>query len=218
MATRDLPPNSDSSKVRNSEIEKRARERQDISSRKVAQNETTHRKEDNMLTSFLSTIIVNDVRDVKEHVMKEVVEPRIRSGILDVIIEGSRFLLGDDTSRSYGRSSIDNRGSRYHAATNSGSSNISRDDRNRNRSHSSSFDSRDYPLPSRGKAEEVLSKLRQDIEEYDRATVAAFLKEVGVNPSYTDMDIGWYELDPSYSFVRGTIDGWVVVLPKPGKV
>lgn len=217
MALVDLPPNTEKAKA---EREKRLKEREALTKRAISKEEKAKEKDKGMLDTFISKIIVNDIPDTKDFLVKEVIEPRIRAGILDVIIEGSRFLLGGDVRTGGTRvNTLRDGGTYINARRNDNTSTrLDSSNRDRNSRNSGGFDSRDYPLPSRGKAEEVIAILRQDIIDYDRATVAAFLKAVGVTPVWSDMDIGWYNLDEGTCYIRATIDGYLIVLPKPQSV
>ena len=173
-----------------------------------------------MIDSLLKSFIQHDVEEVKDNVIREVIKPSIKRTIFNAITEGARQLLDEDIPRytNFGNSSIDYRGR-------SGGSTVVNSSRRSDRSNPVGaargvrmFDSRDYPFPNRGKAEEVLYILRKDIHDYGKASVAAFLKEAGYSPEFNDYDIGWIDLSEGSCYVRGTLDGYLVILPAPIRI
>ena len=217
MAKVDFPSNSDKSK---SDLEKRYKEQLDLKRRPVSTKDVAKKKEPGMIDSLLKSFIQNDVEEVKNSVIRDVIKPSIKRTIFNAITEGARQLLDEDIPRytGFGNSSIDYRGR-------SGGSTVVSSSRRSDRSNPVSaargvrmFDSRDYPFPNRGKAEEVLYILRKDIHDYGKASVAAFLKEAGYSPEFNDYDIGWIDLSEGSCYVRGTLDGYLVILPAPIRI
>ena len=158
---------------------------------------------------------------MRRNVVKDVIKPSIKRTIFNSIVEGARQLL-DDGGVSFRGSSLDSTDYRGISGGRQNVSNsslgINRSDRVVDPGRGRRFDSRNYPFPNRGKAEEVLYILKKDIQEFGKATVAAFLKEAGYNPDYNDYDIGWNDLREGTCYVRGSLDGYFVILPAPIRV
>ena len=221
MAKVDMPTGSDHRPK--ADLEKRYREQLELKRRPVSKTDLPKKKEPGMLDSLLRELIVNDVDEVRRNVVKDVIKPSIKRTIFNSIVEGARQLL--DEGGVPLRSSLDNTYFRGVNSDQRGVNNSSIRSNSSNRALDSGsgrrfdrFDSRNYPFPNRGKAEEVLYILRKDIETYHKATVAAFLKEAGYNPDYNDYDIGWDDLSEGNCYVRGSLDGYFVVLPAPRRV
>lgn len=218
MAVRDIPPMN---KQTREQREERLRQRRTVESRPKSTNEPAKKKEKGMLESIVSDFIHDDIENVKHDVVENVIKPGISSILFNAITEAAGQLLGFGGGKSVvGRSTLTDYRGRSNAAANVSNNRSSLVDNNRagNTGSSGGFDSRDFAFPSKGRAEEVLEILRWDIKDLGYATVATFLKEAGQNTNWNDNSIGWTELDPGSCYIRGSLDGYVIVLPRPVSV
>jgi len=216
MAKVNLPSNSDKSK---SELEKRYEERQDLKRRPVSKTDVAKKKEPGMIDSLVKEFIVGDIEEVKHNVVRDVIKPSIKRTIFNAITETARQLLDEGGSGRGNYNSLTDY--RRQSGGSTVNSSVRRSD-NRDSDYDSRsykrFDSRRYPFPNRGKAEEVLYILRKDIHDYGAASVAAFLKEAGYEPDWNEYDIGWTDLSEGSCYVRSSLDGFFVVLPAPVRI
>lgn len=218
MAVRDLPPMNKQTKEQN---EQRLKQRRTVESRPKSSNEPAKKKDKGMLESIVSDFIHDDIENVKNNVIETVVKPGISAILFNAITEGAGQLLGYGGGRPVaGRSTLTDYRGRSNAAANVNNNRTGAVDNNRagNSGSSGSFDSRNYAFPSKGRAEEVLEILKYDISDLGYATVATFLKEAGQNTNWNDNSIGWTELDTGSCYVRGSLDGYVIILPRPVSV
>ena len=161
------------------------------------------------------SIIVEGVRDVGAYLFFDVLIPKTKEIILDLVSEGlSRTLFGESASTNRKRSGYTS----YSSITRSSSRR--REDyggpgstRDLSRRQRSQHDFSDIIIATRVEAEEVLDRMADNIDRYGVCTVADFYDLVGVTQEYTDDRWGWTQMRRS-RIVR-VRDGYILDLDRP---
>lgn len=150
--------------------------------------------------------ISEDVSNVKSYIIMDVLVPAVKKAVSDIVTNGIDMIL-------YGG----NGGSRKR--TNGGyiSYNNYSDRRREEHSYSTTTTRTGYSydeisIPSRGEAEEVLTRMDELIDTYGIVSVADFYDLVGVTCNYTDNKYGWTNIRNA-EIVR-VRDGYKIKLPK----
>ena len=172
------------------------------------------KKKTNIWKNFINDFVKVDMPDIAEYVLYDVLVPAIKSAISDMVRGGVQMLLfgnnkGDHTRREAGRSYV---------SYNNYSSNNTRRDTPSNREPQSArtsgrYNFDDFPIGSRGDAEQVLSHLVDLTIDYGQATVADFYDLIGVRGNFTDNKYGWIDL--SRSSISRIREGYIINLSKP---
>lgn len=151
-------------------------------------------------------LISEDAANIKSYILMDVLIPAVKKAISDIVKNGIEMLLYGDSGRPNDRRSP--------------SSGVSyrdyydlKDDRYRQVPPSRQGRSPDkIVIPSRGEAEEVLTRMDELLETYKMVTVADFYDLVGVTCDYTDNNYGWTSLR-SADVIR-VRDGYIIKLPR----
>ena len=209
IAKMDLPANSHKYNAENS----------DRRLKKVIQGNAVTRKK-SFGRKLGETFLAEDVSNVKNYLLFDVIIPAVKDTIVNVVTNGiSAFVYGDTKSRPtrFGAKSYGYGGSNYTSY-----SSVSR-----NRPPEGSFRAgRDYGDPMgndkepivelKSDAEYVLDGLSECIDRFDQATVGDLYDLLGFDSSHTDYKWGWVDL--STATVRKVSDGWLIDLPRPGRL
>lgn len=157
---------------------------------------------------FTDVFISEDVSNVKTYILMDVLVPAIKKAVSDIVTNGIDMIL-------YGG----NGGPKKRTTNSSYISYNNYSDRNRREIHSygttttrTGYSYDEISIPSRGEAEEVLSRMDELIETYGMVSVADFYDLVGVTGEYTDNKYGWTNIRNA-EVVRAR-DGYVIKLPK----
>lgn len=191
MDTFDYKPNSFKSK---SEKETRPAERQKLE--KVVKGEVKTKKKSGA-EKIASKFLAEDVKNVKTHLIDDVVIPAVKKTIVDFIKEGVDALIWGSSRRDNRSSVVDrvsygnyyNNQTRYPVA----------DSRPR-----ASFDYDRIVLTDKGEAEMVLARLDEVIATYGHARVSDLYDLLGMTCDFTCNDYGWTNLSTARTVsVRG---------------
>lgn len=172
----------------------------------------------NSWSRFAETFLGDDIQSVRSYIFYDMIIPGIKEGILG----GLEMLFFGSARPRGGRSSSGSRRNVDRASymINYGSySNSNRRDRNRDHDDLDerySVSLEDISFDSRGDAEKVLQNLREDIFNYNEATVAAYYQYAGVSTNdYTAGDRGWTNLDMVIRPRRVRGGRYILDLPRP---
>lgn len=155
-------------------------------------------------------LISEDATNIKSYVVMDVLVPALKKAISDIVTNGIEIILYGESGRTrrnspagsisyrnfYDRRDDDRRGSNAPVRV------------------GYSYD--DVIIPSRGEAEDVLSRMDELIDTYGVVSVADLYEMVGVTGNYTDNKYGWTNIrnaEPIH--VR---DGYLLKLPKAGPI
>lgn len=164
-------------------------------------------KEKNDIQKVASMFIAEDLKTVRDHIVKDVAVPKMRDFFADLMIATVNMIFhGDDRPRNnYGNYAQPSRVS-YNRYSDNRSSNT-------NRPVAAQINYQDIIFSSRGDADEVLSQMIDALATYNCVSVADLYDLVGMTSNYTDNKYGWYDLRTAY--IQGVSGGYVIRLPKP---
>lgn len=176
---------------------------------------TVVKKEKRGFTSkLIDNLTGHDGSDsVSSYLLKDIVAPAAKDLLVNVITTGARMLIygSADGGNSNGYSSYHTNYSRpttnYQKSYPKGP--VERPDRRNNH-----FRSLDFTLSNRDEAEDVLTTLQEQCNEYGSASIADFYDLLDIESSYTDNTYGWTDLR-SGRIIMKRGGGFGIDLPKP---
>jgi hypothetical protein len=213
----EFPPNSHEDREERSsrKSEKGTPEKKVV--KRVTKGQAIQRKKP-LRKRFVETFTGDDSVGVFEYVMLDVLIPGIKDIVADVSTTAiERSLFGGDVrprhrSRGHGGYTSYNRMS-------SGRSRDRRDrdddrDRGRRDRRERGGDHKEYIVPSRVEADEVLETMYELLSKYDTVTKRDLLSMIGEPHNFTDEDWGWTDLRGARVHRIGR-DGYLIDLPRP---
>ena len=163
-------------------------------------------KEKNDIQKVASMFIAEDLKTVKDHILKDVAVPKLQDFFADLMIATINMIFhGDDRPRNNYNGS--------YAQPNRVSYNQYSGRNNNQARPAAAINYQDVIFSSRGDAEEVLSQMIDAIGTYNCVSVADFYDLVGMTSNYTDNKYGWYDMRSAY--VQAVNGGYIIRLPKP---
>lgn len=162
-------------------------------------------KEKNDIQKVASMFIAEDLKTVRDHILKDVAVPKLQDFFADLMIATINMIFhGDDRPRSsYNNYAQPSRVSYNRYANQS----------NQQRPVAAQINYQDVIFSSRGDAEEVLNQMVDAVASYGTVSVADFYDLVGMTANYTDNKYGWYDIRNAY--VQPVSGGYIIKLPKP---
>lgn len=177
-------------------------------SRAIVKKEDVVIKKKTLGQKFKDAFISSDMSDVSDYILLDIIVPGIQNAIIDTL---ERIF---SSGRSYDRR--DRRDSRY--GRTSYTSYYRSDDRDRRKKRRDRYDDDDDREPEvdyrriivkrREDAEQIVDRLRDEIREYDKTTVASLLESVEYTGDFTDNSWGW--TSPSDIGVKRVRDGYLI--------
>lgn len=160
------------------------------------------------LKEALGAFFVNDLKDLKHFVIFDVLIPKTKDIVSDLIDETKNMILFGD-SRSHSNGSRVRSG--YGNGTYVSYSSLSKPSSPKSpTSNNLAFD--EVIFEEKGDAEEVLSSLCELVDRYQKASVGDLYDLTGRPTSYTDYDYGWTNL--SSASTKRVREGYFIDLPK----
>lgn len=162
---------------------------------------------------LVKSIFTGDAKSISEYLMDEVIIPKFQDILLDTINKGGEYLIYGETKAS--KLNYNRRSSIYYSG-------IGRDaDRKLDRIERAgtygtreNYDTDYYSeliFRDRQQAEEVLSRMYEDLQDYECCTILSLKSMMGHPTTHTDEKYGWEDLTGSrIKMVRG---GWLLELP-----
>lgn len=194
----DYKPNSRLSKEKKEEEQKPKEKKVE----KVIQGTARQKKK-----SKVSSILADDVKNVKDYILLDVLVPAFKNAITDIVKNGCDMLIWGEVRHD----------KKKHCKTSriSYSDYYDRDRRDSRdyRSARSGYDFDDIILDTKAEGLEVLDSLEDVIEKYDQASVADLYDLVGLSGNYTDYKYGWKNLR-SADVVRTRDGDYILKLPR----
>ncbi len=196
----DFKPNSHKSKE---ETKEKQTERKKLD--KVISGTAKAKK--NEIRKFTDVFISEDISNVKNYIIMDVLIPNIKRAISDIVTNGIDMILYGGNGRSAKKSEASKISyTRYYDQRDDGHRRVESTTSNRY-----TFD--DIIVPTRGEAEEVISRMDELIETYGVVSVADFYDLVGINDTnYTNNKYGWTNIVSAQPIRVG--DGYKIKLPK----
>ncbi len=165
-------------------------------------------KEKNDIQKVASMFIAEDLRTVRDHIIKDVAIPSLKNVIVDLVWKSINMVMfGDDRPRTPSGTNYANT-SRVSYNQYSNRNNTART------AVATPINYQDVIFSSRGDAEEVLSQMADAVATYGSVSVADFYDLVGMTSNYTDNKYGWYEIQ-GRAYVQPVSGGYIIRLPKP---
>lgn len=148
-----------------------------------------------------SKFIESDLKDVREYLVNDVIIPSIKKGISDIITNACDMIFGQKTGN---RRDLPAERVSYRSYYQQPQRIIA----------SSAYDYDTIVYKTRGEAEEVLMRMREIVNEFDRASVADLNDLSGVSGNYTDNNYGWGREIAQGQVIRVS-GGYMIDLPNP---
>ena len=153
-------------------------------------------------SKIAETFITGDMDDVKSYVIKQIIVPRVKQTVEDIITNGIHILFNG--SGSVG-SSNNRKNNMYVSYDNSGYVDYSSAGKRTNQSvstYTGSFGNFIYPFRTRQEADEIISMLGDVLEAYKKISIKDYYdilmnryKNLKVQISITDPNYGWKSMD-----------------------
>ena len=164
-------------------------------------------KEKNDIQKVASMFIAEDLRTVRNHIIKDVAIPSLKNVIVDLVWKSINMVMfGDDRPRTPS-------GTNYANTSRVSYNQYSNRSANPARPAAAPINYQDVIFSSRGDADEVLNQMADALETYGNVSVADFYDLVGMTANYTDNKYGWYDIRNAY--IQAVSGGYVIKLPKP---
>ena len=173
----------------------------------------------NELQKFADSIVSEDVADIKQYVKSEVVIPAIKKTISDIVGGVFDIIRNSVDTALFGETQYSrNRGSYSRTPYNSYYDGRSSSKREYDARRQSVFDYETLEYEYRGKAEYVLNELRNDIKEYNFASVFDLYDHSELDAPTTSSNYGWTDLSRAQIRFKprfGEKNGGVYVIELP---
>ena len=218
MAEVNFPSNSFSSRASTQAEQPQSKPEKPRQTR-VVKGKVIKRKK-NPLRQLIGTFILEDRDDIGSYILHDIVIPKVKDLLYDVVTGGTDRALYGEGHRPANRGGYTSYG-RYYSGGGTGSSTVSYGgsvsvNTPTSRSISSIKTGRtidDILFDSREEAEDVLADMLTIIEQYGSASVMDLYDLIGATSTYTDTQYGWFNLGSAT--VRHIRDGFILELPKP---
>ena len=162
-------------------------------------------------TKIKESLIGSDNPSLMDYILFDIVVPAMKETITNIVSGGIEMLMYGEkrhrpsNMRRDGSKSYVSYSSYYNGSDDRGNRPETRHAQDRH-----AFD--DVIFGSRGEAEEVLSKMAENIEEYGLISVADFYDLCNLQSNFTDNRYGWTSLKEA--FTERTRDGYIIRLPR----
>ena len=167
---------------------------------------TVKSKKKNDIQKFADVFISEDVTNVKSYILLDVLVPAIKKAISDIVTNGIDMVLYGESGRTKRPGSTASKVS-YRGYYNQDQPVA------RTTARTAAYDYDDVILPTRGEADEVLSRMDDLIATYGVVSVADLYDLVNVSCNYTDNKYGWTNL-VNVVPVRASGGGYILKLPR----
>lgn len=196
----DFKPNSHRSKEEAKEVQMERKKLDKVIS-------GTAKAKKNEIRKFTDVFISEDISNVKTYILMDVLVPAIKKAVSDIVTNGIDMILYGGNGRSTKKSEASKISyTRYYDQRDEGHRRV-------DSSTSTRYSFDDIVVPTRGEAEEVISRMDELIESYGVVSVADFYDLVGINDTnYTNNKYGWTNITSAQP-IRVS-DGYKIKLPK----
>ena len=166
---------------------------------------------------FFRSLLAEDAKTIENHVVKNVIKPKILDIIFDACTVGLEMALFGEASRrrSSKKGSYTSYGDYYNGGSSSRSSKSSKNDNDSSTktSRRTIYDLEEIEFKYREDAEAVLDQMCEVLKEYPAVTGADLCELLGKPVNYTDRKFGWTNLsNASIDYIKG--GGYVLSLPR----
>jgi len=163
---------------------------------------------------FKETFAGDSAESVGQYIFFDIIVPRVKDLVFEMISGGSeRALFGTSSRSSRGNRSRSKLVDKTDYRGLSSGRNREREDRDLSPRDRANHQFEEILIPTRGEADQILDTLIELVDQYDSATVADLYNAVGISTSHTDLKWGWTDLseariDPA----RG--GGYILDMPR----
>ena len=176
---------------------------------KVVKGKVTVKEQSN-IQKLAGDFLAEDLKTVKDRLLVDYILPMLKNGVWSIINSAiSIALFGEDRSRG---SSTNYSGPRTQRNSYDGYWQGSQNRQN-NPSQAPRLNLQNLDFESRGDADDTLAQMRDSIRIYGQVSVGDLWDMMGITPSNTEYNYGWYNLDGAY--IKGIPGGYRLVLPRP---
>lgn len=175
----------------------------------IVDSDSVKVKKRGVLNRLTKGIFAGDAGSIMEYLLDSVIIPKIQDIFMDTVTRGTEYMVYGDTKAS--RIHNERRSSIYYGGVANQRTGQSRASNNSEPKRNSYDDYSDLIFRDRQKAEEILSRMYEDLQDYECCTVLSLKSMMGFNTTHTDEKYGWTDLTGSrIKKVRG---GWLLELP-----
>lgn len=169
-------------------------------------------------SKFRSLFVGEDARDVGVYVMLDVVAPRIKDLVFDMITEGtSRSLYGSPSQgRGYSRGAVPTRHTNYNRPSPVNRRDPEPEPSRLDRQSRATHDFTSLRFANAMEAETIVDRLNNLIGQYGVASVNDFYDAIGLTGDFTDDAYGWSDLTGVR--IRRVRDGYILELPRTHQI
>ena len=168
------------------------------------------RKKKSEASKLKDVFISEDATNVKSYILMDVLVPAIKKAVSDIVTNGIDMILYGGNGGSKKRTNAG-----YVSYNRYSDRDYRRDDRSYSTTTTrTGYSYEDIVIPTRGEAEEVLSRMDDIISTYGIVSVADFYDLVGVTCNYTDNKYGWTNIRNAEVVRLRNGDGYMIKLPK----
>lgn len=177
----------------------------------IVDSDSVKVKKKSPLNRLTKGIFAGDAGSITEYLLDSVIIPKIQDIFMDTVTRGTEYMVYGDTKASRINNDNRRRSSIYYGGiTNQRMGSSSRETTSESRRNNYD-DYSDLIFRDRQKAEEILSRMYEDLQDYECCTVLSLKSMMGHNTTHTDEKYGWTDLTGSrIKKVRG---GWLLELP-----
>lgn len=198
----------------NSKFKKKEKEERIV--KPVVNSEDVKIRKKGLFSKMIGSFFAKDLNSMSEYLIGNVIVPKVQDIFIDTVNQATEYMVYGDTRASRlnnKKSTIYFSGVNGNKKTSIGavsdkypSNRMSSIDRKK-----SYDDYSDLIFKERQIAEEILSRMYDDLSEYGCVTVLSLKSMIGVETTHTDEKYGWMEL--AGSRIKKVRDGWLLELP-----
>lgn len=171
-------------------------------------------KKKSELSKIADVFLAEDIRSVKSYLIRDVIVPAIRDGIVDIVTNGINTLMYGSSGSPSSKKSISAKisyNTPYYKMSSMSSSNSQKENYETRPKKVYEYD--DILLKNRGDAEVLLKSMDDVIKEFGSVSIADYYDLADKSSEYTTNKYGWTDLREAYvDRYRGY---YFVKLPKP---
>lgn len=179
---------------------------------RVQQVATARMAKPTLGSKFREAFVGQSGQSVGSYVMFDILIPRFKELLFEVINGGSGYALFGNGGQRGGRGPRSQLVDKTNYSGMSSRSGV-RDNRQVSAQDRATHRFDDIVIDDRGEAERALDILRACLDQYDQATVADFFDAIGVSREHTDLKFGWTNLDTA-RIIPARGGGYIVDLPQ----
>ena len=169
-------------------------------------------KKKSEVSKIADVFLAEDISSVKSYLIRDVIVPAIRDGIVDIVTNGINTLMYGSGGSPSSKKSISSKIS-YTPYYKMSSSNSNKENHETHVVPKKVYEYDDILLENRGDAEKLLKSMDDVIKEFGAVSIADYYDLADTSSEYTTNKYGWTDLREAYvDHYRGK---YYIKLPKP---